>query len=156
MADYLTDAQKRAHCAGVVSVGQYVPLPDRRLAVSSDQPTYCPNRTLIPWGPLGTEGYIPRLERCATKLRRIGKPQRTWTFADGDWRGPFHAYQLEIYTEARLYWKSHLDGANIAYLDEHVEWVHSNRYVPIEDSPGAHNPQIDWCEMEYWHTMWKK
>ena len=60
-----------------------------------------------------------------------------------------------MYTEARLYWKSHLDGANVGYLDQHVAWIDSSRHIPCEEWASYSNPPIDWCDMETWHTMWR-
>jgi prepilin-type processing-associated H-X9-DG protein len=154
IGDYLTEPLQAWHCPGVVQHGQYVPLPHRRMPVSEVLPTIGVNRTLIPWGPLGNVPHVPLLERCAQRLERVGKPQRTWTFADGDWRGSCHAFHLDMYTEASFYWKSHLDGVNVAYLDTHVAWIDSNRYVDSDDWPEYPQPACDWCDMRTWYMMW--
>ena len=113
--------------------------------------TYCPNRTIIPYN---MAAEMPKASRCALKVGRIGNLQRTFVFADGNWRGVFQAFSLsEEEHFDRFFWTPHLDGTNVGYLDNHVGWVSSSENSHPEDWHG--HPYLSWCDMTDWAIMWK-
>lgn len=119
--------------------------------LASHLPTYCVNRTIIPYGPTQ-----PFPERLAVKSSQISHPPRAYVFADGDWRGVFQAFSLSYEsTFERFFWTPHLDGTDVGYLDAHVEWVHSGRNIHPNDWPNYYSPSLDWCEFRDWAVMWR-
>jgi len=123
--------------------------------VPPDLATFVPNRTIIPYN-MGTGNYQQRPDRCAQKRSRIGNLQRTFVFADGNWRGVFQAFSLS-YEERyeRFFWTPHLDGTNVGYLDNHVAWVSSSENIHPDDWPTHYDPHLSWCDMTNWAIMWK-
>jgi len=121
--------------------------------VPADLPTFVPNRTIIPYN---MAAGMPKASRCAQKRGRIGNLQRTFVFADGNWRGVFQAFSLS-YEERfeRFFWTPHLDGTNVGYLDNHVAWVNSTENIHPNDWPSHYNPCLNWCDMTDWAIMWK-
>jgi prepilin-type N-terminal cleavage/methylation domain-containing protein len=155
LGDYLGRDPAQLRCSGALGPGVQAVRADRRRDLGEGRPTYAVNRTLVPVPNWGSHGHQPRPERCAQKIERIGMPHATWTFADGWWRGACSCVHLHPYTEPFFLWHSHLDGADVGYLDGHAAWVSVDRYVHWHDWPeGYYKPVNTWCVMRCWHTMW--
>ena len=154
IGDYLSQSGGELHCSAAERHATlYSWGPDNHL------PTFVPNRDIIPYDPWLTVGYPPE-KRCAKRIERIGNTQRTFVFADGDWRGVFEAWQLSNTPASpsfdRFYWTPHMDGTNVAYLDAHVEWVSAQENKAPEEWPDLYNPCLSWCDMQDCYVMWKK
>jgi len=152
IGDYLSQSGGELHCSAAEEhARRYSWGPDNHL------PTYVPNRTIISYDPWNLPHALPSWSNCAKRIERIGNTQRTWVFADGDWRGVFQAWQLSDTdgSTERFYWIPHMDGTNVAYLDGHVAWVSASENQEPEEWPSFYDPHLSWCDMKDWAQMWE-
>ena len=117
-----------------------------------DSPTFTVNRTLIPWIKNGSPLELyPTWQRVAQRTEKVNRHSETWVFADGPPQGVFGTWDLQE-DDGRFYWRTHMDGANVAYLDCHVGWVSRATYYPqLED--GIYNGWMAHRPGQWW-TMY--
>jgi len=158
IGEYLNKEGGELHCSAAVAWNEQYPGKRAGWAVPSTLPTYCANRTIVSWDPTYTPHAFPSWDDCAKRIERIGKTQRNWVFADGDWRGVFQAFSLSTscYTsdQPRFYWEPHMGGTNVVYLDGHADWVSAEKNVNPSDWPSYTVCGLDWCDMRGWDKMW--
>jgi prepilin-type processing-associated H-X9-DG protein len=156
IGDYLSQEGGGLQCSAAVAYNESLNIwPAWR--VDRDLPTYVPNRTVVPYNPWSSLGSPP-WNRCAKRVDRVGNMQRTFVFADGDWRGVFQAFDLstsDTTEQPRFYWRPHMDGTDVAYLDGHAAWVSADQNVHPGDWPSYNNPCLSWCDMTDWAIMWE-
>ena len=148
IGDFLAQEGKDLHCSAAEKHEELY-----SWGVPPDLATFVPNRDIIPYHMYYG---MPQPNRCMRRRSRGGNLQRNWVFADGNWRGVFQAFSLsrEDHYE-RFFWTPHMDGTNVGYLDNHVEWIDSSRNIHPDDWPSYSNPGIDWCDMTNWAIMWR-
>jgi prepilin-type processing-associated H-X9-DG protein len=150
IGDYLSQEGGELHCSAAVAYNESLDIwPAWR--VDRYLPTYVPNRTVIVINPLVNS------DRYAKRVERVGNAQRTFVFADGDWRGVGQAFSVstsDTTEQPRFYWKPHMGGTDVAYLDAHVEWIDADQNIHPDDWPSYNNPCLSWCDMTNWAIMW--
>jgi len=145
--DYLNKEGGQLHCSAAVAFNEAHMDWAASWRVERHLPTYCANRTIISYD--GT--YAPWANNCAVRMGRIGNAQRTWSFTDGDRRGCFNGYWVwvsdERTTGPRIYWRAHMDGTNVLYLDAHAEWVSAAKNV-------SDMTRATWADMQSNSKLW--
>jgi len=97
----------------------------------------------------------PSPDRCAQKIDRVKRAQEVWVFSDGYDKGASNCVHYNPVTEPFLCWFSHLEGANVAYLDGHVSWVPVTRWRDWRDNMWSQHAPGMWCTVTCWHTLWQ-
>ena len=145
--EYLNKEGGELHCSAAVAFNEAHADWAASWRVERHLPTYCANRTIISYDG----DYEPWAKNLAVRMGRIDNAQRTWSFTDGDRRGCFNGYWVwvsdERTTGPRIYWRAHMDGTNVLYLDAHAEWVSAEKNV-------SDMTRATWADMRSASNLW--